>query len=213
MAELQNFRSAFNGFHREDVVNYLSYLNSQHTSQLNQLRNQLDAAQKEVQALRAGPSAGTELSARLEAANAELQAAREHSQALAEEVSQLQTRLADAEQGQARLAEEAARLQAQLEEAKANPRPQTQEELEAYRRAERTERLANERVKALYAQVNGALGEATATVEQVCSQLGGLSQQVIDQLAQLQQNIAQGRDALDKASGALYAVKPLSQEE
>ena len=33
MAAPQNFRSAFNGFNREDVVHYLEYLNSKHQNQ------------------------------------------------------------------------------------------------------------------------------------------------------------------------------------
>ena len=37
MAQLQNFRTAFNGFNREDVVHYLEYLNTRHQNQINQL--------------------------------------------------------------------------------------------------------------------------------------------------------------------------------
>ena len=37
MASPQNFRSAFNGFNREDVVHYLEYINSKHNTLVNQL--------------------------------------------------------------------------------------------------------------------------------------------------------------------------------
>lgn len=37
MASAQNFRSAFHGFNREDVVRYLEYLNTKHQNQINQL--------------------------------------------------------------------------------------------------------------------------------------------------------------------------------
>ena len=37
MAASQNFRSAFNGFNREDVAHYLEYINTKHTNQINQL--------------------------------------------------------------------------------------------------------------------------------------------------------------------------------
>ena len=50
MATPQSFRSAFNGFNREDVVHYLEYLNTKHASQLDQLNN-------EVAFLRRMPSA------------------------------------------------------------------------------------------------------------------------------------------------------------
>ena len=43
MAASQNFRSAFNGFNREDVVHYLEYLNTKHTNQVNQLTAENDA--------------------------------------------------------------------------------------------------------------------------------------------------------------------------
>ena len=42
MATPQNFRSAFNGFNREDVAHYLEYINSKHQSQVNQLTAEID---------------------------------------------------------------------------------------------------------------------------------------------------------------------------
>ncbi len=211
MAELQNFRSAFNGFNREDVVSYIAYINNQHHIQVNQLQNQLRAAQAEIQALRSAPSMEDSLSAQIEALQAELQSKSEQISQLTEEATAHADDVMQMSNQVVALEEANAALQAQVEQAA--QRPQTQEELEAYRRAERAERLANERVKELYDQANGALGEATATVDAVCAELGSLSQQVIDQLAELQLNIAQGRDALTKASGALYSVKPLCGEE
>ena len=48
MTAPQRFRSAFNGFNREDVVNYIEYLNNHYTAQLNQLNNQLQESQSAV---------------------------------------------------------------------------------------------------------------------------------------------------------------------
>lgn len=48
MAAPQRFRSAFNGFNREDVVNYIEYLNNHYTAQLEQLNNQLQEAKNTV---------------------------------------------------------------------------------------------------------------------------------------------------------------------
>ena len=42
MAAPQNFRTAFNGFHKEDVVRYLEYINSKHSAQVNQLTSEAD---------------------------------------------------------------------------------------------------------------------------------------------------------------------------
>ena len=51
MAAAQNFRSAFNGFNREDVVHYLEYLNTKHSNQLNQLNAENESLRKQVDAL------------------------------------------------------------------------------------------------------------------------------------------------------------------
>ena len=42
MAAPKNFRSAFNGFNREDVVRYLEYINAKHTAEINQLTGEAD---------------------------------------------------------------------------------------------------------------------------------------------------------------------------
>ena len=41
MSEPMNFRSAFNGFNREDVVHYIEYLNANHENQIKQLQADL----------------------------------------------------------------------------------------------------------------------------------------------------------------------------
>ena len=41
MTEFQNFRSALHGFNRQDVVNYIEYINRKHNSQVEQLNTQL----------------------------------------------------------------------------------------------------------------------------------------------------------------------------
>ena len=50
MATTQRFRSALNGFNREDVVNYIEYLNNPHNAQLEQLNNQLQEVKGAVSA-------------------------------------------------------------------------------------------------------------------------------------------------------------------
>ena len=51
MSTPQSFRSALNGFNREDVVHYLEYLNTKHTNQVNQLTAENDALRQQVEAL------------------------------------------------------------------------------------------------------------------------------------------------------------------
>lgn len=80
MAESHSFRSAFNGFNRQDVVHYIEYLNHKHTGLINQMKSENQALRDELSALRAaGASATTEsdkdaLIAQLQAQLEELQA-------------------------------------------------------------------------------------------------------------------------------------------
>ena len=48
MPVTQRFRSALNGFNREDVVNYIEYINNRHTTEVEQLKNQLQEAKGSV---------------------------------------------------------------------------------------------------------------------------------------------------------------------
>ena len=57
MAEKNTFRSALNGFNREDVVHYIEYLNSKHTAQINQLESENAELRSKLEALRAQPAA------------------------------------------------------------------------------------------------------------------------------------------------------------
>ena len=50
MAMQMNFRSAFNGFNREDVVHYIEYMNSKHATELTQLQSEMDALRNQAPA-------------------------------------------------------------------------------------------------------------------------------------------------------------------
>ena len=77
--------------------------------------------------------------------------------------TQLQEKLAQSE-------EIRVQLEAELADARQALATQTnlaaENELEAYRRAERAERLANERVSQLYAQANGAVANVTVRADE-----------------------------------------------
>ena len=45
MTEIKNFRKAFRGFHREDVVAYITYLHNHYNAQIEQLNAQLQQVQ------------------------------------------------------------------------------------------------------------------------------------------------------------------------
>lgn len=183
MAALQNFRSALNGFNREDVVHYIEYINNKHSSLVNQLKTEIQVLQSELSELRAQGTQASDLAAQLEEAMAKSAALE---QALAE-------------------------ARAELE--KAAERPQTDSELEAYRRAERAERVANERVSQLYQQANGALAEATLRTDETAVKISSMADHITAQLTEMQAVLATGKNAMKDAAAAMYAVRPISSQE
>jgi chromosome segregation ATPase len=180
MSAQQNFRTAIGGFKKEDVVKYIEYINAKHAAQVGQMKTEFQNLQQELQELRyAVPS-----------------------EDLSEKVSQLEERCAAAEQ-------ERDALQAKLAEAEITQEKKlAEQELEAYRRAERAERVAQERAQVIYDQANGVLADATVKVDEAVSHIGELTEQVNQQLEQLQSAIAGSKQALKEASATLYAIRP-----
>lgn len=131
----------------------------------------------------------------IEQLNTQLQTAQEAlAQAKAADNSEL---LAQLEAAQARCAE----LEAQLA-AGGDAAPVVQgDELEAYRRAERAERLARDRAAQIYAQANAALADATLKVEAVSDGIGTLAEQFAVQLQD-------AKLKLQEAVASMYAIRP-----
>ncbi|MBQ9167881.1 MAG: hypothetical protein IJX67_05685 [Oscillospiraceae bacterium] len=188
MATQQNFRSALNGFNREDVVRYIEYLNSKHKTESNQLRSEIESLKEELATHVPQAAPGASTAEALEAAN---------------------SRCTQLEQENARLLQE-------LEQAKQQPAPAPvphAEELEAYRRAERVERMAQERAAQICQQANGILADASAKVDDAAAQLGSMANHVAGQLAELQNAVIGSKQALLDASAAMYAIRPEASEE
>lgn len=105
--------------------------------------------------------------------------------------------LARLEAAEARCAE----LEAQLAQSGQAVPVKTGDELEAYRRAERAERLARDRAAQIYSQANAALADATVKVEAISDNMNTLTEQVS---AQLQES----KNLLQEAVSSLYAIRP-----
>ena len=163
MAGFQNFRSALSGFNRQDVVQYIEYMNNQHNAQIEQLNTQLRNAEEALARTQAN-SAG----------------------ALREQLAAAQARCAE--------------LEAKLVASPSTPE-KTDNELEAYRRAEKAERMAKERAAQIYAQANAVLADATAKVEAASESMNAVVQQFNEQL-QL------SRQQLQDAVSAMYTIRP-----
>lgn len=126
--------------------------------------------------------------------NTQLQTAREAlAQARAEDNSGLKAQL---EAAQARCAE----LEGQLAQ-QGTPVVKSGDELEAYRRAERAERLARDRAAQIYAQANAALADATVKVEAVSDSMTSMAEQMTVQ-------VQDAKNKLQEAVAAMYAIRP-----
>ena len=201
MAAPMNFRTAFNGFNREDVVHFVEYLNARHTAEINQLKAELDLLRSRASTVLDEDQAQ------------ELEQLRQENAHLNQQVIALNSRLEAALSQPAvsdpALEEKLAQLQQQYDALKAEKESSgVAQELEAYRRAERTERIARERAEQVYHRVNGVLAEATGKVEVAATQLGELTDRVSAQLAQLQEAVTGSRQALADASATLYSIRP-----
>lgn len=89
----------------------------------------------------------------------------------------------------------------------------TEQELEAYRRAERTERVAKERAEQIYAQANGVLAEATLKAESASAHIGAIADQVSAQLKEYQDSVLSTKATFQEAVATLYAIRPEETEE
>ena len=191
MAASQNFRSAFNGFNREDVVHYLEYLNAKHSNQVNQLTAENEALRQQVDAL-----------PELENQQSVISSLEDRCAELAWQLEESQARCAELEQ---QLAQSAAPEQTAETPALS---PIASDELEAYRRAERIEREAKERAELVYFQANSVLTEASAKVDGISADITQMADKVMTQLTQLQVAVSSSKQALQDAASIMGAIRP-----
>lgn len=187
MANLQTFRGAINGFNREDVVRYIEYITNRHNDEVSRLHTELDELRAQLAAAQVVPAANEELEQRLEASESRCAA-------LEEELAAANTLLQEAMESQQ------------------TAQKRTGDELEAYRRAERTERVARERAELLYAQANGALADATAVVDEAAVRLSAMANDVAAQMNAFRDAVLGTKTALTDAAASMYAVRPCVEE-
>ena len=220
MTEQQNFRSAFNGFNREDVVQYIEEVNAKHAAEISKLNSDMQYLQDKLTQYEALAEEGTEepnpdLEQQVEdQANALVEqsdriAALERQLAEAQEAAQTaEALLEEAGAENTRLQQELAALQAQH----AGAKNQKDAELSAYRRAERVERQANERALQIHNQVNGALADATVKVDSAAAQIAAMTEAAMQQLRQLQLAVTGSKQVLEDTAAALCAIRPAEEE-
>ena len=168
MADFSKFRSSLGGFHRGDVANYIESLSMQHAAAMKEKSGQIDALQAELLAARQKLEEAEEekraLQIKLDDALAELEAAT----APAEEAAEDET-------------------EAEVEEAPDYPKL----ELEAYRRAEATERLATQRAQQLKRELVDFLENTTARYQQTGEDIAALAEDLKSGLKRLEENLSE----------------------
>ena len=168
MADFSKFRSSLGGFHRGDVANYIESLSMQHAAAMKEKSGQIDALQAE-----------------LLAARQKLEEAEEEKRALQD---QLDDALAALEAATAPAEDEAEdETEAELEEAPDYPKL----ELEAYRRAEATERLATQRAQQLKRELVDFLENTTARYQQTGEDIAALAEDLKSGLKRLEENLSE----------------------
>ena len=212
MNEPQTFRSAFNGFHREDVVNHIAYMSNKHETQVNQLRSEAEALRTELASLQEQMDVDTALQDRVT----------ELEQVVADrdaELASVREELETANQLLNEQAEQLAALREELEEAKeaAEKAPIEKsathwDELRAYRRAETVERQARDRVNELYTSANTALRGAGATLVDTNAAFEALAEKFRSDLVALMDAIDAGKNALNGAADTLDGLRPEDME-
>ena len=225
MSDFSRFRSAFNGFSRTDVVNYIEETSAAHQKAIEQLEGEKQQLMQEKDHLLAE-------NARLTAELADLKAAQEK---LKEEDSALSQQIVTLSQEASELAERAQRAQKELEDLKAAQAEPAQEsapaepempdgepeadaenlqtqELAAYRRAEQAERNAMARARKLREQLNLLCEQSKDRYLDAGEEISALSSDLSAGLTRLSETLADIQVIFDDAENAFDELQ-LPEEE
>ena len=194
----EKFRSALNGFNRDDVVSYLEYINNKNSQLVNRLTSETEALRAQLESRQTAADSSEVLAAlgqERDDLRSQLEALRAEKNALQQRCDTLERELEAARNAQ---------LETPPQEPAVAPAAFTmEEELEIYRRAERTERMARERADAIYRQANDILGEASLRVNHMAEQVLPIADHILEQLNQLQNTVSSTRQSLQDAVGIL----------
>ena len=193
MADFTKFRTSVGGFNRSDVADYIEALCTEQkkackaledekqslASQLEEAQISLTAKERELQALRQ----------KLEETETALAASES---ALGEALELADAQTAPAEQPQAEQQEEKTDFPAK--------------ELEAYRRAEATERLAAERAGRLRSRLSSLLDNVSGRYEQTGQEIQALSEDIRTNLQRMQEALSDLDVIFDETTDAFETL-------
>lgn len=177
MADFSKFRSTLGGFNRADVSEYIEKISMEHQTAMQQSREEAVCLQSQLDAAR-------EALERKEAENASLQAQLDEKDALLETLT-------------------APTAPQEPEEA---PPDYPSLELEAYRRAEATERLAAERAARLRLQVDELLDNVSTRYEQTGQDIKALTEDIRTNLQRLEDTLSDLDLVFDETTHAFSSL-------
>lgn len=188
MADFTRFRTSMGGFNRSDVTNYIETLCAEHAAALRQLRLEKETASAQA----------ADLTIRLQQQEAENEALQKKLEETQTALDSTETALTEAMS----MIEELEAKQAEEPEAPAEQAPDyTALELEAYRRAEATERLAAERADRLKLRLGDLLDHISARYEQAGQEIQVLSEDLRTNLQRLQETLSDLELIFDDTTG------------
>lgn len=202
----QKFRKALNGFHRDDVVRYIEFLNAKHQSQVNQLNMEIENLRSQAETSEeAKPD--QELLRQVEMLEEKLaqsQAQQDAMKAEREESLAQQEKLR-AELGALREKLEACESQREQLQAACQ---MEKAPLETYRHAQSMEQESRNRAELVYYQANGVLSQASAKVEGAAQEITALADQATEALTRLQMAVSGSKHTLQDASAMMKSIRP-----
>ncbi len=226
MPELTNemqFRSALNGFNREDVVAYIEKLTQEHETELAVLRErnaqlslELEAANENL--ARLGDSQITQ--EEMEAARERIGQLLNENQALEDRVAELEGSLSANEAGETEAPADVTEqdLTAPIPEISevlpadvAPSRDYTEMELAAYRRAELAERVARDRAADVYREISSVFRHADTRLGVGKADLAEMTKAVQSDVSQLLHVLESIRSIYSEAEVSFNAVREKNQ--
>lgn len=176
------FRTAFNGFNKKDVSQYVSQTATAHGDAMKKLSDQLRQLEQENEELRR--AVGTDSGAEIDALRAELAALQEENGLLKNRVRQLEFKLEEATESTVETVSPPCPVEAASVQEK---------ELEAYRRAESMERRISQRAQHINNQLQDITTRTTSQLTDVMDSAKSVLSMIESQITVLQ-NTTDGFD-------------------
>ena len=215
MTGFTKFRSSMGGFNRADVTEYIAALCNEHHAALRKSESAQAALEEQLNELRQQLQEQTECNRKLQEEYTQLQEQEEYKTLVIEEQAEvcedwkaryaaLEEKLAAAESALAEL------TPTEADEAQSEPLPDYRElELEAYRRAEATERLAAERAGKMQLQLCDLLDNVSDRYGETGNEIQALTDDIRTNLKRLEDALSDLEVIFDETTESFRRMDPM----